>query len=101
MKKKRQLTNRLQPTSGGWAALRLVKYTGTVNQFDLDYHVVQLIVNYKEWEQMSDWCIKTLGVCSTENGPGIWTPKQRWYVNNGKFWFREQGDMEWFMLTWS
>jgi hypothetical protein len=32
---------------------------------------------------------------------GVWTPDQRWYANNSKFWFREEKDLEWFMLKWA
>lgn len=55
------------------------------------------------WLDMETWCLDTFG------GPGthIWgdkkapEPAQRWYMNNRKFWFREQKDRDWFILRWS
>lgn len=55
------------------------------------------------WLDMESWCLDTFG------GPGthIWgdnkapEPAQRWYMNNRKFWFRNQKDRDWFILRWS
>ena len=49
------------------------------------------------WNDMVEWCVNTYGPSPTD---GIWTPGARWYVNNSKFWFREQKDLEWFVLKW-
>ncbi len=55
------------------------------------------------WLDMETWCMDTYG--STEGS--IWaenkapTPGERWYMNNRKFWFREQKDRDWFILRWS
>lgn len=32
---------------------------------------------------------------------GVWTPDQRWYANNAKFWFRNPKDRDWFVLRCS
>ena len=56
-----------------------------------------------EWRAMEDWCTEVMGL------PGdIWTytgrapePNLRWYVNNSKFWFRNESDMTMFILRWS
>lgn len=50
-----------------------------------------------EWDGMVSWCVETYGPAPEQ---GIFEPGGRWYVNNAKFWFREQKDMEWFILRW-
>lgn len=52
---------------------------------------------YTTWLKMQSWATATFGELP-ENG--VWTPGARWYVNNGKFWFRERKDLEWFLLKW-
>lgn len=52
----------------------------------------------KPWHDMVAWCVKTYGPTPKD---GIWTPGARWYVNNTKFWFRNQEDQVIFMLRWS
>jgi hypothetical protein len=47
---------------------------------------------------MMEWTVKTFGPSAWD---GVWTPDQRWYANNAKFWFRDAKDLEWFMLKWS
>ena len=51
-----------------------------------------------EWHEMVAWCVDTFGPTPKD---GVWTPKQRWYVNNAKFWFKEAKDRDWFILRWS
>jgi hypothetical protein len=50
------------------------------------------------WRDMMEWCVTTFGPTPKD---GVFTPGQRWYVNNAKFWFRNQADREWFVLRWS
>ena len=49
------------------------------------------------WDDMEIWCKAIFGDTPKD---GIWTPKARWYMNNGKFCFREKKDLEWFVLKW-
>lgn len=49
------------------------------------------------WNEMFKWMITTFGPTPKD---GVWTPNCRWYANNSKFWFREQKDLEWFVLKW-
>jgi hypothetical protein len=62
------------------------------------------------WTEMRIWCTETFG----ETTGSIWAdevwvdgekktphPGERWYMNNAKFWFREQEDMIMFILRWS
>jgi hypothetical protein len=51
-----------------------------------------------EWHDMVAWCVDTFGPTAKD---GVWTPDQRWYVNNAKFWFKEAKDRDWFILRWS
>lgn len=54
------------------------------------------------WMDMEVWCMDTFG------GPGdkIWgeekapQPSRRWYMNNRKFWFRDELDRMVFVLKW-
>ncbi len=49
------------------------------------------------WDELIDWCKETYGPTPAD---GIWTPNARWYVNNGKFWFRKESDRMLFLAKW-
>ncbi len=49
------------------------------------------------WNDMVAWCVETFGPTPKN---GIWTPGSRWYVNNAKFWFRNEADQTLFVLKW-
>jgi hypothetical protein len=51
-----------------------------------------------EWQEIENWCAVNFGDHPKD---GMWTPGSRWYINNGKFWFRNKKDLEWFILRWS
>ena len=60
------------------------------------YYTVEPIGGY--WLRMEDWTIQTFG------DPGsVWDAVQgaRWYMNNRKFWFRDEADRTMFMLKWA
>ena len=77
--------------------------TGTV--YGARYHTVSPGWG-APWEEMTKWCVKTFGPVTgsiwadTTTPSVIPKPGERWYMNNSKFWFREQKDLEWFMLKW-
>jgi hypothetical protein len=54
------------------------------------------------WKEMELWCMQTFG--STTGS--IWgekaapEPAMRWYMNNRKFWFRDEMDRMIFVLKW-
>lgn len=56
------------------------------------------------WREMETWCHRTFGESSTSP---IWgeakavNPGERWYMNNRKFWFRDEKDRTMFILRWS
>ncbi len=49
------------------------------------------------WNKMVEWCVNTFGPTPKD---GVFTPSCRWYVNNAKFWFRNEADRDWFLLRW-
>ena len=100
MLKKRQMTNKLYGANGGWAAIRTVKYDGLAKVYDEPYHQVTPIVSNGDWNQMVEYAVNTFGPSGTADKPGVWTPHQRWYVNNAKFLFKDKSDCEWFLLRW-
>ena len=53
-----------------------------------------------KWDEMMKWMVETFGPSGTKDNPGVWTPDQRWYANNAKFWFKYKKDLEWFILRW-
>lgn len=65
------------------------------------YHCVEPVGG--NWVDMEVWCMDTFG------GPGdkMWgeskapEPAQRWYMNNRKFWFRNERDRTMFIMRWS
>jgi hypothetical protein len=55
-----------------------------------------------DWFEMQEWCLDRFG----DSGKHIWgeketpEPRQRWYMNNRKFWFREDADRLMFVMRW-
>lgn len=54
------------------------------------------------WPEMESWCLDTYGNCGSawdkDKAP---EPNARWYMNDRRFWFREQKDRDWFILRWN
>ena len=55
------------------------------------------------WREMEAWVKETMGA----HGGAIWgydpkkpAPLSRWYMNNRKFWFRNEADRTMFVLKW-
>ena len=56
------------------------------------------------WYDMEDWCVKVFGniIGSIWADPlGMGNPDKRWFMNNSKFWFRDEKDVTMFLLRWS
>lgn len=70
--------------------------TGKV--FGHEYQTVAPMNAEGMWSDMMAWMVDTFGPTAKD---GVWTPDQRWYANNAKFWFREAKDRDWFVLRWS
>jgi hypothetical protein len=71
--------------------------TGKV--FGKEYLTVAPMNAEEYWNDMIEWMVTTFG--PLDDIKGTFTPNQRWYVNNAKFWFRDQKDRDWFVLRWS
>jgi hypothetical protein len=65
------------------------------------YHTVEPIGG--NWRTMEEWCTEQFG----STGSAMWgvsdppVPAERWYMNNRKFWFRDERDQMLFVLKWS
>lgn len=71
---------------------------GTV--FGTKYYTVEPIGG--NWLEMETWALETFGPASSV-WEGTFTTKDagHWYMNDRRFWFREQKDRDWFILRWS
>lgn len=70
--------------------------TGTV--FGAKFHTVEPIGG--NWLQMEAWAIETFG-----NPSKVWDTMDsgqvgRWYMNDRKFWFRNEQDLTMFIMKW-
>ncbi len=69
------------------------------------YYVVQPVgwmhKDELQWNDMLAWVLDTFGPSGTKENPGVWTPNQRWYCNNARFYFRDIKDRDWFIMRWS
>jgi hypothetical protein len=71
------------------------------------YYTIEPIQDWQyniDWYSMIDWVEEIFG----PSEGSIWFDKnvapeagQRWYTNNGKFWFRNEEDRTFFVLRWS
>lgn len=92
----REIDTQVMMTALGWMAFELSE--GTI------YGQKYLTVGPQsgaQWDKMMAWMVETFGPSGTKDNPGVWTPDQRWYANNAKFWFRDKQDLEWFILKWA
>ena len=76
---------------------RLILSEGTV--YGSRYYCVEPVGG--SWLEMEKWALRTYG----ESTGSIWgdkvpEPAQRWYMNNRKFWFRDQKDQLMFVMKW-
>jgi hypothetical protein len=91
----KDIDNEVLMTVMGWQECKLTLGDGTV--YGARYLTVHPS-NSSKWNEMMKWMIKTFGPTAHD---GVWTPNMRWYANNAKFWFRNEKDMNWFILRWS
>lgn len=61
------------------------------------YHVAVPLDAGAVWPDMLEWVVNTFGPTAQD---GIWTPGQRWYCNNARFYFRNEQDLTAFLLRW-
>lgn len=73
--------------------------------FGTDYYTVEPIGG--NWLRMEDWTVQTFGAAGGVQNPNqisinnFATPGARWYMNNRKFWFRDEADRTMFLLRWA
>lgn len=55
------------------------------------------------WLEMESWAIRTYGEVGSVWQADRWieSPAQRWYMNDRKFWFREEKDRTMFVIKWA
>jgi hypothetical protein len=67
------------------------------------YHCVEPVGG--NWKDMEEWALKTYGdpgelwPMKTQDDFG-WPESSRWYMNNRKFWFRNESDRTMFIMKW-
>ena len=76
---------------------RLILSEGTV--YDSPYYCVEPVGG--SWTEMELWCMQAFGeTTGSIYGENVPEPAQRWYMNNRKFWFRDQADQLMFVMKW-
>ena len=76
----------------------LICSEGTV--FGKRYYTVEPVGG--NWIAMEKWCTETFGDPSS-----VWNAFKesdqlgRWYMNDRRFWFRNERDRNWFIMKWS
>lgn len=53
-------------------------------------------LNQQTWEDMLSWCHNRFG----QRGDPWNKVPERWYCNDGNFWFKEESDRTLFLLKW-
>jgi hypothetical protein len=93
-----QAVNRLMQDLMNRPVEDLVLSEGAV--YGSQYHCVEPVGG--TWIEMQEWCFNQFG----DSGKHIWgeketpEPQQRWYMNNRKFWFRNEQDQLMFVMRW-
>ena len=75
----------------------LVLSEGTV--YGSRYYCVEPVGG--SWLEMEKWALRTYGESTVSiYGENVPEPAQRWYMNNRKFWFRDDRDRLMFVMKW-
>jgi hypothetical protein len=96
-----ELVRRLTEALNSHPLEELVLSHGTV--FGSRYYTVEPIGG--DWRVMEKWARKTYGEVGSiwekgEPAGNTPAPSARWYMNNRKFWFRNEADRTLFLLKW-
>ena len=76
---------------------RLILSEGTV--YGSPYYCVEPVGG--SWLEMEKWALRTYGESTVSiYGENVPEPAQRWYMNNRKFWFRDDRDRLMFVIKW-
>jgi len=92
--------SKLYGANGGWAAERSVIFSGMATVYGIPYYQIDPVVSAQEWPDMMTWCVENFGASGSEEWPGVWSASQRWYANNGRFFFLSEKDLNLFLLRW-
>ena len=90
----KDIDNQVLMSALGWHECKLEIDEGRV--YGARYLTVHP-TNSVQWNDMIAWMVETFGPSACD---GVWTPGMRWYANNAKCWFRNQKDLDWFILRW-
>jgi hypothetical protein len=93
-----QAVDRLMKDLMSWPVEELVLSEGRVR--GARYYCVEPVGG--NWREMEAWCFKQFGDVGNNIG---WAESEnpvchRWYMNNRKFWFRNEADRTMFILKW-
>jgi hypothetical protein len=69
--------------------------------YGAQYYTVAPPMGGTPWRDMEAWCQATFGASTGSIWSAWQESSERWYVNNSKFWFRDEADRAWFLLRWS
>jgi hypothetical protein len=92
-----QIIDRLMRDLNSQPVSDLTLSEGTV--YGARYYCVEPIGG--NWREMETWCLDTYG-----NSGSLWDknkapkPNARWYMNDRRFWFRNEADRTMFILKW-
>jgi hypothetical protein len=71
--------------------------------YNQPYITVAFPTSSNPWIELHQWCTEMFGT----EGSEMWgispapKPASRWYINNSKFWFRDEADASMFLLRWT
>jgi hypothetical protein len=93
-----QAIDRLMRDLNSWPVTDLVLSEGRVH--GARYYCVEPVGG--NWREMEAWAIQTCGEVSSVWRADKWVeePAQRWYMNDRRFWFRNEADRTMFILKW-
>ena len=94
-----QAVNRLMNDLLGQPLTDLILSEGTV--YGARYYCVEPVGG--NWINMETWAVQTYGETGSlwrETKNSTLEPLQRWYMNDRRFWFRNEKDRTMFILRW-
>jgi hypothetical protein len=60
--------------------------------------VADITLTHRKWLDIEDWCYTNFG----ERPMNRWPDSgDRWFANDGAFWFRDEQDLMMFILRWT
>ena len=77
----------------------LILSKGTI--YGSQYYTIEPVGG--SWLEMEEWAVQTYGGVGSvwHEKNGSLEPLHRWYMNDRRFWFRDEKDLTMFILRWS